>query len=262
MRVGIISGSGTHGWPGLLESPTRQVHNAYGEVSVTEGRVADVEVVHVSRHGAAHARLSNHVQHRANIAALKQESVDAVIAMTVCGALHREIAPGTLVVFDDLYFPGNRLPDGSLCTWYDRAGDPQRGHWIFDSPFSEPVRQALIRAGEGGETPMRTHGCYGHVDGPRFNTRREIATLAQSGVSCVSQTAAPEVVLAGEAELPLALVGFVTDYANGVVDASEPLDALLARMRASTTIFASLVEAALPLMQSVTRAGFVYRFDA
>ncbi len=50
---------------------------------------------------------------------------------------------------------------------------------------------------------MRDGGCYGHVDGPRFNTRAEIRGLATCGVTAVSQTAGPETTLAGEAEIPL-----------------------------------------------------------
>ena len=61
---------------------------------------------------------------------------------------------------------------------------------------------------------MRDGGCYGHVDGPRFNTKAEIRGLAAAGVTAVSQTAGPETVLAGEAELPFALVGYATDYAE------------------------------------------------
>ena len=63
---------------------------------------------------------------------------------------------------------------------------------------------------------MRDGGCYGHVDGPRFNTRTEIAHARGGGVTAVSQTAGPETVLAGEAEIPYALLGYATDYANGV----------------------------------------------
>ena len=74
---------------------------------------------------------------------------------------------------------------------------------------------------------MRDGGCYGHVDGPRFNTRAEIRGLAAAGVTAVSQTAGPETVLCGEAELPYALLGFLTDYANGVKDEATPVETLV-----------------------------------
>ena len=93
---------------------------------------------------------------------------------------------------------------------------------------------------------VRDGGCYGHVDGPRFNTRAEIRGLAACGVTAVSQTAGPETVLCGEAELPYALLGFLTDYANGVKDEATPVETLIEMMAASTDAFAAVLRAALP----------------
>ena len=263
MRVGILSGSGSYEWPGLVERRPRTLATRHGEVAVTAGRIGDVEVVHVSRHGPGHARLSNQVQHRANLAALLECEVAAVISLTVCGAVDPAVPLGALVVFDELHFPSNRLPDGSLCTWYDQPGDAARGHWIPDSPFCQPLRAALLGAAAARRLPVVDSGCYGHVDGPRFNTRSEISAWGAIGVTAVSQTAGPEVVLAGEAELPLALVGYVTDYANGVAP-PEPVDALLTRMAASSAVFAALVEQTLGSLPgtALPAPGVVFRFEA
>ncbi|MGH8994593.1 MAG: MTAP family purine nucleoside phosphorylase [Acidimicrobiales bacterium] len=263
MLIGLISGSGTEHWPGLEDVRTRTAETAYGPVELVSGRVGGVEVVHLSRHGPSHRSLSNHVGHKANLSALIADEVDAVIGCTVCGSVDPSLTPGSLVVFDDLYFPSNRLPDGSLCSWHDQAGGADRGHWIFDRPFSEPLRRALVHAGEGLDTALVDGGTYGYVDGPRFNTRAEIIALARVGVSALSQTAGPEAVLAGEAGLPYALVGFVTDYANGVVDEPEALEALLARVARSGESFASLVAAALPQLPAdgLAPSGVVHRVD-
>ncbi|NUP36310.1 MAG: MTAP family purine nucleoside phosphorylase [Streptomyces sp.] len=262
MRVGVITGSGSYDWPHLDGAATRVVTTDHGRAIATEGRLKGTDIVQLSRHGAGHDRLSHQVDHKANLAALRALNVDAVISLTVCGSADPAAAPGSLVIFDDLYFPANRLPDGSPCTWYDIPGQPGRGHWIFDQPFSEPLRQALIAAAGQLGVPVASNGVYGHVDGPRFNSRSEIAALRAAGVTAVSQTAGPEVVLAGEAELPLALVGFVTDHANGVAAEPEPVEALLARMDASKQIFADLVAGALAELETVAPAGFVYRFDS
>ncbi len=259
MRVGLISGSGSHHWPGLADPRPASVTTGYGAAELTSGTLAGVEVVHVSRHGAGHLRLSHQVTHRANLAGLRAAGVDCLISLTVCGAVDPALVPGSLVVFDDLYFPANRLPDGSPCTWFDQPGEPGRGHWIADRPFSDPLRRALLAAGSS-QAPVTDGGCYGHVEGPRFNTRAEVAALAAAGVTAISQTAGPEVVLAGEAELPMALVGFVTDYANGVAATPEPVEALLARVAASTGVFAALIEAALPELPEPSPAGTVHRF--
>src|SRR5204863_6240352 len=123
-----------------------------------------------------------------------------------------------IVVFDDLHFSSNRLPDGSLCTFFLAPGDDERGHWILQGgPFSAEIRAALLRTAPDRGYAALDGGAYGHVDGPRFNTPTEIAQLAACGVVAVSQTAGPETVLCGELELPFALIGFVTDYANEVV---------------------------------------------
>jgi 5'-methylthioadenosine phosphorylase len=247
MRIGIITGSGTYALPDLDASAPEAVQTPFGPSPVAEGRFAGADVLHVSRHGEGHRRLSSQVDHRANIAALRARGAEAILAVTVCGALDPALELGTLVVFDDLHFLSNRLPDGSLCTLHTEPGAPRRGHWIFDHPFAQPLRDALLAGARDIGHPVRDGGCYGHVDGPRFNTRAEIRSLMQAGVTAVSQTAGPETVLAGEAGIPYALVGYATDYANGVrPEAPTPVEELTRLVGASAETFARTLAAALP----------------
>lgn len=260
VKVGVIGGSGSDELPELHQAQRRSVDTAYGMVELTEGTLAGVRVAQVSRHGVGHTRLSHQVSHHANLAALITTNVSCVVGLTVCGAVDPDLPPGSVVVFDDVYFPSNRLPDGRLCTWFTEPGQPDRGHWIFDEPFSAPLREVLTSAAASVGIPVVTAGCYGHVDGPRFNSRSEIAALRAVGVTAVSQTAGPEAVLAGEAELPYALLGFVTDYANGVAAQAEPVEALLARIADSAAVFAAVLEKAMPTVGSLRPAGIVHRF--
>ncbi len=260
--LGVIGGSGNDELPGLARARRHSVSTSYGEVDVVSGELAGIPVVHVSRHGPGHQRLSHHVNHRANLAALLELGVTAAVGLTVCGALHAAVPLGALVVFDDLYFPSNRLPDGELCTWFTEPGGAGRGHWIFDRPFSEPLRHALAAAAGSVGVPLVDGGVYGQVDGPRFNSRAEIAALRAAGVTAVSQTGGPEAVLAGEAELPYTLLGFVTDYANGITMTPEPVDALLARMACSPAVFAAVVEKLAAELPVVSAPGVVHRFGA
>lgn len=256
MKIGIITGSGTYALPDFAHAAERTVRTRYGVASLTEGVFAGREVVHVSRHGGGHARLSSHVEHRANILALRQLGVEAIFAATVCGAVDASLKLGQVVVFDDLHFLANRLPDGALCSLYE-AGEPGRGHWVFERPFSEPLRRALLASAVGA----RDGGCYGHVDGPRFNTRAEIRMLAACGVSAVSQTAGPEAVLAGEAEIPYALVGYATDYANGVQQRATPVSELARLIERSTEVFAAVLAGAVSaLSESPAPTGTHFRF--
>jgi purine nucleoside phosphorylase len=264
VRVGVITGTGTYALPELEGSAVEEVTTAHGSAQVTRGEAEGVEIVHLSRHGEGHPRLSNHVDHRANVAALAHLDVEAVLAVTVCGAVDPELELGSLVAFDDLHFASNRLTDGTLCTFHTTPGDRARGHWIFERPFSEPLRAALVEGAAAAGHPCRAAGCYGHVDGPRFNTRAEIHGLAACGVTAVSQTAAPEAVLCGEAEIPFALLGYATDYANGVVADATPVDELLRLIERSTEVFSATLAATVPRLGTTPppATGTVYRFES
>jgi purine nucleoside phosphorylase len=244
-RLGIITGSGSYSLVGFESVAPRDVQTPFGAAHVNTGHLGGMDVVHVSRHLDGHQRLSNQVPHQANISALAQLKVDAVLAVTVCGACDAGVELGSLVVFDDLHFVTNRLPDGSVCTLHVEPGKAGRGHWIYDRPFSEPLRQALLDAAAAVGHPVRDGGCYGHVDGPRFNTRAEIRGLQAVGVTAVSQTAGPETVLCGEAELPYALLGYATDYANGVSPEPTPVEELVRLIGASGDVFARVLPEAV-----------------
>jgi purine nucleoside phosphorylase len=266
MAVGILTGSGTHSLPGFELSESVGVETPYGRVQVQRGGLGGADALQVSRHGPGHARLSSSVNHRANVWALKDLGATAVVGCTACGAADPELELGQVVVFDDLWFMTNRLPDGSLCTYFDVPGDPHRAHWILHGgPYSAGVRSALVSAAGEAGVVVRDGGCYGHVDGPRFNTPTEIAQLAAAGVVAVSQTGGPETVLCGELELPYGLIGFVTDHANEVrPGATTPVDVLIGLLSSSSEVFAEVLAGALPRLSAdpPEAAGFVYRFEA
>jgi purine nucleoside phosphorylase len=263
MAIGILTGSGTYALPGFEGSPPEPVATPWGEALVSQGSFAGVDVLHISRHGAGHPRLSNHVTHRANIAALKALGASGVLAVTVCGAVDAAAELGSLVCFDDLHFLANRLPDGSLCTFFTEPGARERGHWIYEDPFAGDLRRALLDGAAAAGAAVRDGGCYGHVDGPRFNTRTEIRMLQNCGVTVVSQTAGPETVLAGEAEIPYALLGYATDYANGVVSQPTPVEELVRLIGASGETFAATLARAVPTVDAarLEPVGTHFRFD-
>ena len=254
--LAVISGTGFYDFPGLEEEEGLRIETRYGDASIIKGAVEGKKIAFIARHGKGHSILPNMINHRANLAALKELGTKAIVATTVGGVLDPSIPLAKLVVFDDLYFPDNRLPDGEACTVYEERGEKSRGHYIFDKPFSEELRQQIIAV--AGDS--LTNVVYAHAIGPRFNTKSEIKML-RNYASFVSQTAGPEVVLAGELEIPYALLGFGVDYANGVKREPTPVDELKENLKKSKMVFTNVIRELIRKYSAPKFEGFIYRFE-
>jgi len=259
--VGIITGSGVYDLPGDQES--RVVESRFGRAEVAIFRAGSWTVGSISRHRRDHHHLPHTIPHQANIAALKKLGARAVLAMTVVGAVDPKVRLGRPILFDDLFFPANILPNGAACTIFAEPGDPDRGHLIGTEPFAPRLRRRLEHAIESLRLEATVGGVYGHTNGPRFETRAEIRWLSAAGVTAVSQTCGPEAVLAGELELPYALVGFPVNYATGVAkpEPREELDRLLAL---SAEVLPRIVLRTVEMLEEKDLTfdhGYVYRVE-
>lgn len=259
--IGIVTGSGIYELPGVQES--LMVENRFGEVEVMVSRIGPRTIGSISRHGRGHYHLPHTIPHQANIIALEQLGARAVLATTSVGAVDPDVPLGRPILFDDLFFPENRLPNGEPCTVFTEPGDPKRGHFIGKEPFSPSLRRRMELAARDLGIEASVGGVYAHTNGPRFETRAEIKALNASGVSAVSQTCGPEAVLAGELELPYALVGLPVNYAAGVAEPEpkEELDHLLAL---SAKVLPRLVLRTVEMLEEKDLAfehGYVYRFE-
>jgi len=254
--LAIISGTGFYDFPGLEEEEDLRIETRYGDASIKKGAVEGEKIAFIARHGKGHSILPNMINYRANLTALKELRTKAIVATTVCGVLDPTIPLAKLAVFDDLYFPDNRFPDGGACTVYEEIGERLRGHYIFDKPFSGELRQQLIAAAEDS----LNKAVYAHANGPRFNTKSEIKML-RNYASFVSQTAGPEVVLAGELEIPYALLGFGVDYANGVKEEPTPVEELRENLKKSKMAFTNVIRELIKKYSAPKFEGFIYRFE-
>lgn len=261
--IGIITGSGLYELPALEQVERSVVDTPYGATSVRIGSLDGQDIVFVARHGEAHELVSNMVNHRANVYALREAGARAIVSTSVMGIVDASLELAQLVLFDDLYFPDNRLPDGGACTFFSEPGQNGRGHYIFGSPFSAAMRAAALEAAQGIGARVADGGVYAHVNGPRFNSRAEIRQLRSLGVTAVSQTCGPEAVLAGELEVPYLLIGFGVDYANGVVEEPTPIEVLDANLVRAARLMPALIRdmAARLGGTEIPFEGFVYRFE-
>ncbi len=262
MKLGIIGG--TNADFALESAHETVIDTLHGSVDAVLGtlRASGTEAVFIRRHGRGHSRLSSLVNHRANVAALGELGCSAIIATTVCGVLDPAVPLARPIIFDDLFFPDNRLPEGGPCTFFTEEGQEGRGHYIFGSPFSAGLRDALLSAADAAGMEVYQGGTYAYQLGPRFNTGAEVAWIRSCGAVAVSQTAGPEAMLAGELEMPYALVGFGVDYANGVQAQPTPTAVLDANIAESRDVLPALLEGAARLLEDARPSidGFVYRF--
>ncbi len=261
--VGVITGSGIYELPGNQGQESRVIENRFGEAEVMVFRAGPWTVGGISRHGRSHHHLPHTIRHRANLLALKRLGARAILATTTVGAVNPDIPLGRPVLFDDLFFPENRLPNGEPCTVFTEPGDPERGHCIMTEPFSPGLRRRMELAARDLGVEAVVGGVYAHTNGPRFETRAEIRALKAARVTAVSQTCGPEAVLAGELEMPYGLVGFPVNYATGVAEPEpkEELDRLLAL---SAEVLSRLVLRTAEMLEERDLTfdyGYVYRME-
>ena len=102
VKLGIIGGSGLDD-PHILQNPEeKNVDTPYGTPSsaLMTGKIQDVDVVILARHGKKHQFSPTQVNYRANIDALKTEGVTHIIATSACGSLREEISRGDFIIID------------------------------------------------------------------------------------------------------------------------------------------------------------------
>lgn len=209
--VGLFGGSGFYDF--LHDTETVPVSTAWGEPSapVTMGTVGPVRVAFLPRHGLRHQYPPHRINYRANIDAMRQLGVRALLSPFAAGSLQPDIHPGDFVVVDQLV----DRTWGRESTFFDSfAGGPR--HIPFADPYDAALRSRLVEVARAQGITVHDGGTVVVVNGPRFSTRAESASYRQAGWHVVNMTQSPEAPLAREAELPFAGVALVTDYDVGL----------------------------------------------
>ncbi|MEW5784601.1 MAG: S-methyl-5'-thioadenosine phosphorylase [Bacillota bacterium] len=210
-KIAFIGGTGVY-YQSLLEEPhDRIVETRFGSALMRQGRYKGHTVYFIARHGVSHAVPPHLVNYRANITALRQLKVDAVIATAAVGTLRAEITPGSLVLIDQFIDWTKNRP----LTFFDGTGG-RVVHVDYTEPYCPAVRGAVLKAAAALGQRLVDGGCYVCTEGPRFETPAEIKMIAQWGGDLVGMTNVPEVTLAREAGLCYATLALATNYAAGI----------------------------------------------
>ncbi|GAA4185863.1 S-methyl-5'-thioadenosine phosphorylase [Streptosporangium oxazolinicum] len=208
MSIGVIGGSGLYDLPGLTAVEEVRLGSPYGEPSgpLMAGTLAGRRVVFLSRHGRGHTLSPAEVPARANIHALKSVGVRQIVSVSAVGSLREELAPGDVVVPDQIV---DRTRGTRASTFF---GGGVVAHVSFADPFCARLRPLLAEAARSAGARTHDTGTYCCVEGPQFSTRAESDLYRSWGMDVIGMTALPEAKLAREAELCYVGLALVTDY--------------------------------------------------
>jgi 5'-methylthioadenosine phosphorylase len=252
--VGLIGGSGVYD-PGLFKpTATHKVSTAWGPPSaaIQEGRVGDLRVFFLPRHGPGHAIPAHRVNYRANVDALVQLGVNTILSVSSVGSLKEELKPGDFVLPTQFVDFTKLRPT----TFYDGG---KTYHISMADPFCPELLGHVATAGQEVGTTCHRGKTYVCVEGPRFSTRAE-SRFFRGFADIIGMTLVPEITLARERALCYGLLAMVTDYdvwAERPVDAQEivhVLQANVARMQ-------KVVGALLPRLDSPRMCDCVHVLD-
>ncbi|HJU28917.1 MAG TPA: S-methyl-5'-thioadenosine phosphorylase [Candidatus Binataceae bacterium] len=205
--LGVIGGSGFYQIGGLEMVERIDVATPFGPPSDSfyRGRIGEIEIVFLARHGRGHRVLPSELNYRANIYGMKQLGVDHLVSVSTAGSMKEEIAPGDLVVVEQFVdHTYRRRP-----TFF---GDGIVAHVSLADPVCADLSRDLAEAGREAGAKIHEGGAYLCVEGPQFSTRAESRLYRSWGVDIISMTAMQEARLAREAELCYATLALVTDY--------------------------------------------------
>lgn len=240
-EVAVIGGTGFYSF---LEDATEQtVETPYGDPSapVSIGTVGDRRVAFLPRHGRHHEHPPHGINYRANAWALRSLGVRQVLAPCAVGGLARDVAPGDLVVPDQLVDRTHRRVGSFVETG------------AVHLPFADPYCPRVTGALTGAADDVRAGGTMVVIEGPRFSTRAESRHYADQGWDLINMTGAPEAALAREMGQCYAALALVTDMDAGAESGSGVSQAeVFARFRHNLERLTGLLRAAIAALPDPT----------
>lgn len=213
-RVAVIARVGAHRpflARGARELHVQSLNTPFGlsaPIHLMESK--RIPFVVLSRHGEdQYATAAPFVNDLANIWALKEAGIEKILSWSAPGSLNPAIAPGSLVVVDDLLDETRSGPR----TFFEGKGI---GVIRQEAVFCPEIRALLIEKLAGSPFPLHSQGVYVSVEGPRLETRVEIRKYRLFGGDLIGMNLAPEAFLAKELEMCYGAVCYPVNFAEGV----------------------------------------------
>ena len=168
----------------------------------------DVPYLVMPRHGPGRERPAPwQVNYRANLYALKDLGVQSVLSWSAAGAITHSLAPGFLVVPDDVIDMTHNRPS----TFFENSC---LGYLRQFPVFCPALQKRLGRLLLDMKLPLEVAVTAAVTEGPRLETPAEIRMLATAGAKVVTHTLAPDVFLAKELQMCFAGLCYVVNFAE------------------------------------------------
>ena len=244
LKIGIIGGSGMEDPTFISDYSKETVSTPYGDPSseLIVGKIANVSVVILSRHGLVHSINPTNVNYRANIWSLKEKGCTHILAATACGSLRERIAPGHFV-FPDQFIDRTTK---RISTYYDGSNVQ---HVSMGKPFSVEMRNCLVQACTSLGFEHHDGGTVVTIEGPRFSTKAESMMFRAWGCDIINMSTVPEIVLARELELEYQSIAMSTDYDCWHESENEvTMEMIYAVMGENVENVKKLIEQVIPLI--------------
>ena len=137
-RLGVIGGSGLYAMDGLEDVRKLKIKTPYGKPSdaLRLGRIGDLEVVFLARHGRHHSFTPSEVPYQANIWALRSLGVRWILSVSAVGSLQEHVRPLDMVVPDQFIDRTHQRPPTLF-------GDGLVAHVGFGDPFCPALARLL-----------------------------------------------------------------------------------------------------------------------
>jgi 5'-methylthioinosine phosphorylase len=243
--LAIIGGTGVYALAELSDIRSELPETRFGLPSgpVRIGSIGARRVAFLARHGEGHGVPPHRINYRANLAALQQAGATRVLALNTVGGITAAWGPGVLGCPDQLVdYTWGRT--SSIC---DEPGSDVL-HVDFGEPYTAALRGEVLAAAARACVSVVDGGCYGATQGPRLETRAEIARMRRDGCDLVGMTGMPEAGLARELGLEYACLAIVANWAAGA--GPDPLGTItlgevLGNVRAATAGVSRVLQALL-----------------
>jgi len=243
IELAVIGGTGLYRLAALSDVQAVAGETPYGAPSgpVRVGQLGGRKVAFLARHGEGHSLPPHRVNYRANLWRLKELGARRVLAVNTVGGITDRYGPQVLGLPDQLI----DYTHGRVASFWDGEGGEVL-HVDFGEPYTPSLRAAVLAAADRAGVALVDGGCYGATQGPRLETRAEIARMRRDGCDLVGMTGMPEAGLARELGLDYACLAIVANWAAGCGDAGEiTLEEVLANVEAASAGLPGLLEALL-----------------